>query len=259
MNAKEKPGLVSGKKVLFNTLLACGAGLFLLVWVTLRWVEMQITPPAPLAWAERAEWVTPPVNFTRLQKQPGPDPPFQRVRKNLDFEVEPDEEEMVRQLAVLAWAMEDAGDRRDAIAAEASAFPSAFYPWYVLASWEARHGDGAATDGLIESAFARAPAVVTMKFIDELDRPMAGLRLGTIEIACARLKDRVLNQNLRLVYPDLTTDERGMIYLPIYATPSRTTVLPQPEGYEMIYDWEGWFEFPGQTGTLPPVLVRKRR
>ena len=248
-NSHDKPGLVSGKRVLLVTLLVCVVGLLPLVWVTLRWVESRKTPPSPLSWAQRDTWPNPPMHWTVLQKRPGPQPPFSSVRRNLDFQLPPDDQKTLQTLADLSHHLEQATSTLEQIAAD---HPDLFYARYLLA----RQQDD---DALYQEAFALAPAVVKIRFADALDQPMAHLPLGTIQIVCAQLDDRVLDESLVLVYPDLVTDDKGLVYLPIYATPCRTSVLPQPPGYEAIYDWQGWFEFPHQTATLPTVQVRQQR
>ena len=58
------------------------------------------------------------------------------------------------------------------------------------------------------------------------------------------------------MYPHLTTDDAGRVYLPVYDTVCRPVMLPTPPGYQVTYTPnEGWFKLPSQTGTITATVT----
>ena len=64
-----------------------------------------------------------------------------------------------------------------------------------------------------------------------------------------------IDQTLRLVYPRLTTDATGRVYLPVFHTILRFADLPTPDGLHCRYGDYQWFEFPGKVAQLRPAVV----
>jgi hypothetical protein len=268
---------VNGKFILLALVLtACVVPL--ITWGVLRAVEraMAIDQP-PLVWAERASWSSPPIKVATLEDRPSNYSMRQPTSKwkSLDFAVAPEVEAAVHAGAAIAWAADRdpaawAADENvgSELAAAAAAQPDFFYPHYLLGSWHRLRGEADAADEHFTRAFALAPAVIKIRYIDPNDQPMVGLEVGTIEITCDRVfavptdpddpdSPRVneLDQTLKLVYPALETDTMGAVYLPIFHTVYRATNLPQPPGYRAQYRWDGWFQFPGRIGAPRPTVV----
>lgn len=276
----ERTRTISGKLVLLALLITACLVPFV-TWATLRKVErdMAISQP-PLSWAQRAAWPTPPIKVTTLERSRlnyGGYHPAVSKWKSLDFAVSPGVETMVKRAAALAAVtMPDApaaadadAFTSDAVRAEleqlAAEHPDEFYPPYLLGSWHRLRGDQEQADAWYEKAFALAPAVIKLRYVDAADHPMRDLPVGTIEVTCDRVIDdpateveeNVLDQTLKLVYPDLVTDKTGSVYLPCFHTVYRMTAWPPPPGYKAQHRVEGWFEFPGRIGSPKPTIVWK--
>lgn len=147
-------------------------------------------------------------------------------------------------------------ERLERLAAE---HPDVFYPHYLLATWHRVTGDAAKADELNEKAFALAPAAIKLRFVDPGDLAMEGLPVGAIEVSLDRVRDDRLDQTLKLVYPRLVTDGRGFVYLPTFRAAHRFSGLPEIEGYNVRYDLEGWYEFPGRVGVPKAAIVWPKR
>lgn len=157
---------------------------------------------------------------------------------------------------------------RDRLAQLASQHADLFYPKYLLGTWHRLTGDAAAAERLYEEAFALAPAVVKLRYRTPAGEPVTGVDAGSLELALDRvipddkltpdINENALDQSLKLVYPRLTTDESGCLYLPAFHTVYRFTALPEPAGYHARHYIEGWFQFPGRIGSPKPTLVWKQ-
>jgi len=227
------------------------------IWTTLRWMQARAGEPTRLSWAQRQQWLSPPVRPTTLEQR--------GVRKlmeggawrNLPFQVSPEEEAVLRELAEIAgrddFTADDAGQRLQAILNE---HPDSFYAAYLLGTWHRLHGQQAQADQLYERAFAAAQVVIQLRYVDANGMPVAGLELGTARIEHNRVQNHQLDPSLVLTYPALVTDARGRVYLPAYRTVFRAAELPVPAGHEVTYPPLGWFDVVNRIGTLPPVQVR---
>ena len=233
MNQKiYRPRTVSGKKVLLVSVLMCLHGTLAAVVLSLWWVQSRPRPAAELVWAERAAWPSSRVQWVSLDTD-GHTPPFERryrtpIRPNLP----PPERKFIAMLAQAA---------RESRGREAAAGKRHFYSHYL--------------GGQYEKAIALAPKVLTFRFMDQGGRSVVGLAIGTVEIAFAQWQAGQLDDSLRLVFPDLVTDARGQIYLPVYDSECRATDLPQPPEIQIKYPPDYWFTFPGRIGALPSAVV----
>ncbi|HEX7009463.1 MAG TPA: tetratricopeptide repeat protein [Phycisphaeraceae bacterium] len=247
---------ISGKHVLLAMLV-----ITLIVppvtWATLRWMQARAGEPARLSWAQRQQWLSPPVRPTTLEQS--------GVRKlikggqwrNLPFQVSPEEEAVLLELAKLAargdFTEDDVRQRLQAILDE---HPDSFYAAYLLGTWHRLHGQQDQADQLYERAFAAAPVVIQLRYVGANGMPVAGLEVGTVRIEHNRIQNHELDPSLVLRYPALVTDARGRVYLPAYRTVFRAVGLPVPAGYEVTYPSLGWFDVVNRIGTLPPAQVR---
>lgn len=257
---QEIGGLVSGKLVLLVSAIALSL-VPLITWATLRKVEadLAVNQP-PLSWAERGDWASPPVKRVTLER---PTSMYggrggESKWRDLDFNVSPAIEtatHTAHQLATAGGAAFASDATREQLEALAAEHPDFFYPPYLLGTWHRVHGNVAEADRYYEEAFAEAPAVIKLRYIDPGDAPVTDFALGDAEITCDRVIDGELDQTLKLAYPALTTDEYGTVYLPAFHAVYRATRLPRPEGYGAQYHLEGWFEFPGRIGTPRAAMI----
>ncbi len=281
MSERDSSIMISGKVALVGFVLGIPV-LFLVTWLTLRNVEAKLaTGDAPLVWAERANWATPPIKRTTLEDKPGE---FGRPPKGkwvrLDFHLSPEVEAVVKEAAALAASEDFASDATGAALRELAARrpavipreggpaeqPHGFYLDYLLGAWHQARGEAGEAEAAYTRAFAGAPAVIKVRFEYGPDEPAAGLRLEPAELAHDRVVDgdpstpdfeEHLDQSLKLVYPHLVTDETGTIYLPAFHTVYRWARVPESATHDLRY-WqtEGWFQFPGRIGAPRPAAVR---
>lgn len=272
MSRGDKGKSVSGKQVLV-ALFGVLALVPLVVWVAIRLVERDLgAAPAPLSWAERSAWGSPPITQTTLEREPSPYSANKSRWRDPEFQISEAEEAAVHRCAELARAMEDWADAaefggaRDAEALDAvgkelkqiaTEQPGCFYPPYLLGRWSDLKSDSTAAAAYYEQAFSLAAAIIKQKFVDEQDKPLAAWPVGSMEITCDRVIEGELNQTLKLRFPALVTDEHGWVYLPVYRSAYRATALPQPPGYQVKYGFNGWFKFPGRIGAAPAAVVRR--
>lgn len=259
---REIGGLVSGKRVLLVSLVALSL-VPVATWATLRKVEadLAINHP-PLSWAQRADWPSPPIKRVSLERPRsmyGGRTSDSKWR-NLEFNVSPAIAAATHAAHELAFAPEAfaSAAAREQLEALAAEHPDYFYPPYLLGTWHRIQGDSEAADRYYEQAFALAPAVIKLRYVDPGDRPIADFEIGPAEITCDRVIDGELDQTLKLAFPHLVTDDRGTVYLPVFDAVYRASLLPRPQGYGTQYRFEGWFEFPGRIGTPKPAIVWKR-
>ncbi len=257
---RDKPGLIRGKVVLAGLLLT-------LVIVALLWREVDhrvrqslAIDTAPLRWDQRAGWPTPPVSHTTLEKPVSnyAPAPTQEKWRTVTLDISPLEEQTIKRCAELAasdsFTEQATGDELQSIVAQYP-YPKMFYPRWLLAQWQSLHGEETVAAANFQQAFTDAPAVLIVPYVDTTGTAIADLEIGTIVIACDRADGKSVDQTLKLVYPKLTTDAAGRVYLPVYHTMLRAADLPQPPGYQCRYGSYQWFEFPGRVAGLRPAVV----
>ncbi|WP_432800123.1 hypothetical protein [Poriferisphaera sp. WC338] len=266
---QEVRGLVSGKKVFLLTLLVCVVVPFMGVGVALWYagglvgVSAEKTEEVGFAWGSRRSWPALPVKQTKIEYKPGHKPPFEgRVRRNLDFSINADD---LAEIKNSSQAVMDFFVSRQDEAAYSTAMNGIekepeqrlFYTDYVQSHLVQLVGnDDELGDRLRKRAFEKAPAAIVLRFVDASGRPVAGETIEPIEIVCAQVSNRVVDQGVRLLYPAEKTDENGYIYLPVYDTVLRFSRRPEIKGVKVDLGIVRWFEFPGRVGLLEATVTR---
>lgn len=265
MNLKETPTTprgVSGKKVLLISLIACVAIPFVAFFIPVLMIESGKEPAAALDWSQRDTWEIVPVRSRVLRWGDTPRPPFEgREVSELPFEVSLQEASAVYDLASIARQWNETG--KDPATIQRSLDAETFYQHYLFGRWHARNGDPELAEQHLTRAYSLAPKALVWRFVDQTGRPLADQPIGDIELIMVRLHDDKLNEGLRLVYPDMTTDGDGRVWLPVYDTvyafgtwgASEMTGLPNKVAIE--HESTQWFESPGQVGSLPDAVVRE--
>jgi len=252
----ERPNLVSGKFVPWS-LLAVALLTLAIVWPTLRWIESRPVAAEPLDWAQRDEWPRPPVKVAEIERsvtaQTYGGGPF----RDFALALTPEQEVAVHELAALARSDGFANAAsRETLKAAATRHPDLFYPHYLLGRWLGLAGrDDAARESLAR-AFRLAPHALRLTVVDHDGRPVSGLTLGDLEIVCLRSDGHILDQTLRLVFPDVTPDDQGRIHVPLLDAVCRLAETPEPRGYRASYPDPGFFKLPMQTAALDPIVLR---
>ena len=209
----------------------------------------------PLSWVARSSWDSPPIVPMTLERSPtGYSRQSGKWRKT-KFEISNEQKFAIERCKQVLGQPED--QVRKELGAVAAQYPNFFYPVYLLGTWHDRVGDPSDAHRCYEQAFRLAPGVVKQRFTNESGQPITGLEIGTIEIAFDRVIDGELNQTLKLAYPDVVTDDQGLIYLPVFHTACRFTSRSNHSKQNTSYGTDGWFEFPGRIGTLPTAIVEK--
>lgn len=233
-------------------------------WATSR------THVAPLDWSKRAAWASSPVQTAALYKDAlsgffkGDDANGQW--RDLQFRLTREQEEAMRDcVRIVRNNMEQAGSADafkkravgQALSQIAKAHPKLSYPQYLLGTWHRLNGDQAAADAAYQKAFALADDVIKQQFTGPDSKPATHRAVGTFELALGRIVNKNLDDSLHLVYPQLVTDERGFIYLPVPHTVYRIVAEPAPANEKATYPRENWFDVPYRIGTLDPVILHK--
>lgn len=247
------PKLVSGRKVLLFSAVFLLVATFLATWGTLRWVESDLSHVPTLQWANRQDWHTLRVQWVELVPPPGPRPPFESKYRNILIDAAPEQLDAVATLAGVSDVAE-ASDLR----AMLEAHPDVFYGWYLLGLAEQQAGDGDTAEQAFARATKLAPAALVIPFQNDAGGPAADLILPLIVIHCGQKRDGELDDSVRLIYRNVTTDAQGQVYLPVYSVPCLVAEVQAPAGTTVVTPWPGWFTFPGQAGQVPAAEVRER-
>lgn len=273
MNVKrDKGNLINGKWVLLATLVLLPVVVLTVAMIAhLLTQSLQRNQP-PINWHDRQQWVSSPVLNVELEKVGFLNPPGTTELRDRPFALDEAEESIVKQAAALVHDEHDprtpaVGNGNEhvppftsenvhtALLALVEKKPTLFYPRYLLARWHDLHDDAEASAAAYEQAMNDAPAALVMRFVDSANQPMPNFHVGTLHLRFARIHDGQLDDSLVLVYPDMTTDELGQLYLPVYRGAMRLISPPQPTGYRVNYPHSAWFECVGRIGRLPPAVV----
>jgi len=249
------PKLASGKLVVLLTLLgfaAIGVAFYLMGQY---FSAHPIAPEADtLDYADRAAWEPMPTTTILLVEPPNymRGPYGSKIPKELPFTLTESEEFELLALDQVARDLRtESLPSRDEPAIK-------WYEQWVYAAWR-RHQPQIAIDQMLnrshENSIANAPAVLVLQYLTPDDQPFASQPIGDIELTFARKADDVLDDSLRMLYPDNTTDDLGRVYLPVFDTPLKVSVKPTPPGHTADYPFDGWLIFPGNLGTPPPITV----
>lgn len=252
---RDKPNLIDGRLLILGSALGCVV-LFFIVWGSLRSVEQHIQESQPeLSWADRATWHAPAVIRVTLVKPNAANAQYTYNKpryRDPGLVIPPEEEQAVLACAEAARSWSNQSDVYDLPPAILGT--SHFYAEYLRATFFSL-GDDTKKQAPARFQFAveDAPKVIVIRYTDPAGNPVANLALDPIEIGCDRVADEgaKLDQRLVLVYPYLTTDKTGRVYLPVYDTTYRPVNLPQAEGYDITYTPdEGWFKLPSRLGSI---------
>ena len=253
---RDKPNLIDGRLLIAGSTLGCVV-LFFIVWGSLRSVERHVHDSRPvLSWADRANWFAPAVIKTTLVKPNAGNAQYTYNKpryRDPGFEISSEEEQAVQACAKLAASPDLSDDSTRQSVLQHADSQDNFYAHYLLATWFQLNNDPSAADAEYQQAIADAPKIIVIRYTDEQDNPVPNLELDRIEIGCDRVTHggETLDQRLVLVYPHLTTDATGRVYLAVYDTTYRPVYLPQPAGYHVTYTpAEGWFMLPTRLGTI---------
>lgn len=249
---------VSGRRVL--VILALVVAVVMIVgWMGLQFSTSVMDTQPPLSWAQREHWPHRPVRETTLSASGVQTLISGAEWRELSLRVPADEERTVEALANLArseaFADEATRQRLEAIHAER---PNLFYASYLLAHWHRLHGHADRADALYERAFADAPGALQQTYTTPQYQALPGLAVGRLEVICYRADGETVDDSLRLVFPRLTTDERGRIAVPVYKTVYRVATRDEPEGLVAHHSEPEVFQFPGRIGALPAAVVERR-
>ncbi|GAB4192641.1 MAG: hypothetical protein Kow00105_06710 [Phycisphaeraceae bacterium] len=256
-NPDRVPGTqVAGRYVLAGTAVGCVVLLGIL-WVTLKSVEQHIESHRPrLVWSQRQDWPTPsviPVTLVRPNVANAQYTYNKPRYRDPGLTVSDEEQNVILSASALAGSKTFTEPScRDELEKLDAASPT-FYTRYLLARWYELNHDTESAQDLYEQAIELAPKVLVLSYTTPKGEPVVGLGLGRVEIGCDRVREdgRVLDQRLVLVYPGMTTDSAGRVYLPVYGTACRPVLLPKPAGYTTAYTQdEGWFNLPSRTGLI---------
>ena len=250
---EHRPRGISGKKVLLISLIACVAIPFVAFFIPVLMIESNKQPPAALDWSQREDWEIVPVRSRVLRWGDTPRPPFEgREVSELPFDLPLEIIDLNQKLAEKARGTASIGS----IIKPGTL--SDFYAAYLIGrnpSW--LNDDLPSLEMEPTASYTMAPKVLVWRFVDLENQPFANKPVGTIELVMTRLKDDVLDESLRLVYPDLTTDADGRVWLPVYDTVySLGNGTRWAEGLEVEPGLTRWFESPGKVGALPDAVVR---
>lgn len=136
--------------------------------------------------------------------------------------------------------------------------PDFFYAEYLLSLWHERHGDSANADRYRTAAREHAPVVLVQPFVLPDGSPVRNTNVSEMQIECNRVQNGSLNPDLKLTFLNLTTDDEGCVYLPVYDTVYRVYARSHPDGYEPDFPKLGWFKSPRRFGVLPVVTLRPK-
>ncbi|MEO0963574.1 MAG: hypothetical protein AAFY08_00505 [Planctomycetota bacterium] len=252
------PGLVSGKLIVLASI-----AVFVLIgvgfWAAGKWFSAHpIEADDTLDYANRAEWVVMPATTILLTEPPRymRGPYGSKIKKELPFAVTPAVEEQLNAWSVNARQGKPA-HIDDLPLVRPSPTATDWYFYWLLAKGSLLDGQNTQDfDAYLSEAYESAPAVLTLTYRGLDDRPFANQPIGDIELTFARKANDVLDDSLRLAYPDNSTDEFGRVYLPVFDTPLQVSVKPDPPGHEAEYPFSGWLIFPGKVGGPEPIVVR---
>ena len=108
----------------------------------------------------------------------------------------------------------------------------------------------------LAQAFRSAPRAIRLRFVTPDFSPIAGLDLGNVILTLARTDPQgALDESIKLVLPNATTDAAGCVWLPIDSTPVKLDTRPDLPGFEAQWFPDGYYDFPSQAGSFPDVVL----
>ncbi len=130
-----------------------------------------------------------------------------------------------------------------------------FYAAFLLGDWHRIHGNATEAERYHKLAYTHAPIVLIQRFQHADGSPLTGAAIQELTIEYNRVVAGSLDPSLQLCYTNLTTDEEGCVYVPVYDTVYRRFSISHPTGYEVSVPRLGWFETARSVAELPPVTV----
>lgn len=235
------------------------AAVVLAGWMAARRGASVLGQQPPLSWQEREQWPRRPVHETSLSASGVRQLITGDEWRELGLTLSPEQEQTIHELAELARreTFEEPATRERLEAAQA-AHPDLFYATYLLGTWHRIHDNEQRADEFYERAFANAPGVLQQAYITGDYRLLSEMPVGRIEVICYRADGEHVDDSLRLVFPELVTDERGYIAVPVYAGVYSIAERDEPAGLSAHHKDPAVFQFPGRIGTLPAAAVERR-
>lgn len=184
--------------------------------------------------------------------------------RNLPFQLTYEEQSAVRQCMQFAMQKRslhngvsqfEAVEVRDELQSLLQKNETLFYAAFLLGDWHRKHGDVAEAERYHKLAYRHAPIILIQRFQHADGSPMAGAVIQELTIECNRVASGSLDPSLQLCFTNLTTDEAGCVYVPVYDTVYRRFSISHPTGYEASVPRLGWFETYRSVAEMPAVSV----
>lgn len=216
-------------------------------------------PAPPLDWAQRQTWPrTFYTAFKSLERGMMSNARTNEVYKDLGFHIEPEHQLAVIRCMTLAKQPREvfiSDETREKLEAELAELPDLFYGHFLLATWHELHGNPDAAEPHYAAAFANAPAALMRHHISPGGGSAVNTPVPTLAYAADQIVNDELDRSVALVFPHLTTDAQGFIYLPMYKAILRPEDPALPPGVADLREKYPWFTFVGRIGRLPDITL----
>ncbi|MEM9915593.1 MAG: hypothetical protein AAF911_11580 [Planctomycetota bacterium] len=213
----------------------------------------------PFVWADRHAWPrTFYTAFKSLERPMMSSARTNEVYKDLGFHIEPGHQLAVIRCMTLAKQPREVftfDNTRQQLEAEVAERPDLFYGQFLLATWHELAGDPEAAEPYYTAAFRDAPAVLMRHHVTPDGDSATDQPIDTLAFAADQIVDDQLDRSVVLVFPHLTTDEDGLVFLPVYKAILRTEDPALPPGVADLREKYQWFTFVGRIGRLPDVTI----
>lgn len=260
----ERPGhTVKGPWVVAATLSLFVLVPILVVVIVLA-TKREASVEPPLDWEARADWPrTYYTAFKSLERGMMSNARTNEVYKDLGFHLSAEEQLAVMRCETLAKQPRElftTETTRRQLEDEIVEQPGLFYAHFLLATWHTLHDDPVAAEAYFRQAFEHAPAVLMRHHLSaggdkQSAAKAAKAAVPTLAFAADQIVDDQLDRSVVLVYPYLTTDAQGFIYLPMYKAILRPEDPDLPAGVTDLREKYPWFTFAGRFGRLPDVTL----
>lgn len=266
----QRPGGIRGRYAVLATFL-----IFVLVPALSVGIGLMLTggiATVDLQYSQRANWFVQPVKPRPLRYNTFVAAETGKEYKKTDLTIDPAVERVLIRCATLAQADDfaDNPDTRAVLETYAQDPANGFYPAYLLAAWHKLNGNTTEHETWIQFAFDLASGALIQRMTDAQGNPVAGFDLPPVAIGYDRVIDGRRNASLVLIYPGLTSDNQGMVYVPTYRSVYRFTDADLPLGVDPGLHPRGlsflpqpldgrdpnWFAVPdGAVGQLPDAVI----
>ncbi|MCF7973529.1 MAG: M56 family metallopeptidase [Phycisphaerae bacterium] len=130
-----------------------------------------------------------------------------------------------------------------------------FYADFLLAQWYGVNQDPNESSQWMTQALAHAPVVLVRRYELMDGRPLANTPVGRLGVEYRMSTPTQSNTYLTLEYINLTTDEKGQVYLPGLDTKIRCNGVESPKGYEIETGRHGYLSLHAQYNRLPTIYA----